>query len=91
MRYAIMFPLLFACSSLPDPKAQRAQDTFACYVKAVEPFCGSVVEAEDLVRGAITGDVDLARALSLLGALPREVREVGAKLQACRPSAPEGA
>lgn len=68
-----------------DPKAQRAVDTFECYVRVLEPYVGEVMDTEELVRGVIRGSVPVRRALMLLGATELELQQINAELQACMP------
>lgn len=69
-----------------EPKAQRAVDTFACTVDAVQPYVGSVLDAEELVRDAIQGKADLVRVLTALGATRADLVALHAALGACFPA-----
>ncbi len=72
----------------PDPKAQRAADIFRCYVAVIEPYVGDAVDVAELVQGAIKGEADLMRALSLLGATQEDLQAVLAGMNACKAPAP---
>lgn len=80
---------LTGCSSFGqlNPKAQRAVDTFECYVATLSPYVGEVCDTADLVRDVVQGKADLARTLILLGATQAEVSDVTEKLAECRPQA----
>jgi hypothetical protein len=71
-----------------DPKAQRAADTFACYVATLAPYVGEVTDVVDLVEDAVRGKADPLQSLRMLGATAGEVTEVAHALDACRPPPP---
>ena len=86
MRYLLLLPLLFACSGGQlAPKTQRAVDSFQCYVDVLAPYTDEVLDTAELVRDVIQGKADVSRVLALLGCTAREIREIGAKLEACTP------
>lgn len=66
-----------------DPKAQRAVDRVECVVRAVEPHCGDVVEATQLVAEWFQGKADLPRALRMLGATAPELEDISVAVNAC--------
>lgn len=71
-----------------SPQAQRAVDTFECYVAAVTPYVGDACDVAELVRDAIQGRADLGRALQLLGNTAEDVEMVALAMKACRAPAP---
>lgn len=86
MRYLIPLLFLFGCASGQlAPRTQRAVDSFQCYVDVLAPYTDEVLDTADLVRDVIQGKADVSRVLALLGCSAREIREIGAKLEACTP------
>lgn len=85
-KVGLVATLFMGCGlfSTPDPRAQRAADVFECYVAAVEPHVGGVIDAADLVRDALQGRASLPQALSLLGATADDLRAIDAAMAACR-------
>lgn len=79
--------IVVGCIQL-EPKAQRAVDTFECYVAVIEPYVGDAVDVAELVQGAIKGESDLMRALALLGATQEDLQAVLAGMNACKAPAP---
>lgn len=83
--------LIAGCASLGQlaPKAQQAAETLDCYVAVISPYVGDALDATELIRDAIRGRADLARALVMLGATAADIAAIDDAMTACRPgSAP---
>lgn len=82
---ALGFSLQGCAGGQLEPKAQRAVDTFECYVEVLKPYVGAVCETADFVREVVEGRADLGRALTLLGHA-QDVPRVVEALHECLPA-----